>query len=33
VLITVHYVDGSTATVTLTPAELATQAVSYPLGD
>jgi endoglucanase len=33
VLITVHYVDGSTATVTLTPAELATQAVSYPLSD
>ncbi len=31
VLITVHYVDATTATVTLTPAELATGAASYPL--
>ncbi|MEJ2407512.1 MAG: hypothetical protein P8171_25260 [Candidatus Thiodiazotropha sp.] len=33
VLITVHYVDGTSATVTLTPAELATPSASYPLVD
>jgi uncharacterized protein YjdB len=33
VLITVHYVDGTTATVTLSPAELATGSASYPLDD
>ncbi|MGD9221867.1 MAG: glycoside hydrolase family 6 protein [Desulfobacteraceae bacterium] len=33
VLITVHYVDGTTATVTLSPAELATESTSYPLDD
>jgi endoglucanase len=32
-LIKVHYVDGTTATVTLTPAELATPSSSYPLAD
>jgi hypothetical protein len=31
VLITVHYTDGSSATATLTPAELATGSASYPL--
>jgi cellulase/cellobiase CelA1 len=31
VLITVHYVDGTTATVTLTPAELAAESTAYPL--
>ncbi len=31
VLITVHYVDGTTATQTLTPAELAASSASYPL--
>ena len=31
VLITVHYVDGTTATVTLSPGQLATAAASYPL--
>lgn len=31
VLITVHYVDGTSATVTLTPAELGTGSASYPL--
>ncbi|MGD9169545.1 MAG: cellulase family glycosylhydrolase [Candidatus Thiodiazotropha sp.] len=31
VLITVHYVDGTSATVTLTPAELAAGSASYPL--
>ena len=31
VLITVHYADGTTATVTLTPDELATPSASYPL--
>ncbi|MGD9364987.1 MAG: cellulase family glycosylhydrolase [Desulfobacteraceae bacterium] len=33
VLITVHYVDGTTATVTLTAAELATESASYLLDD
>ncbi len=33
VLITVHYVDGSLATVTVTPAELATASAAYPLDD
>ncbi|MGD9249405.1 MAG: glycoside hydrolase family 6 protein, partial [Desulfobacteraceae bacterium] len=33
VLITVHYVDGTTATVTLTPAQLAAGSTSYPLND
>jgi hypothetical protein len=32
-LITVRYVDGSAATVTLTPAELSTPSVAYPLED
>jgi hypothetical protein len=31
VLITVHYGDGTTATVTLSPGQLATAAASYPL--
>jgi uncharacterized repeat protein (TIGR02543 family) len=31
VLITVHYVDGTTGTVTLTPAQLGTGSASYPL--
>jgi hypothetical protein len=30
-LITVHYVDGATATVTLTPADLAAESSAYPL--
>ncbi|MEJ2661406.1 MAG: hypothetical protein P8Z73_11885, partial [Desulfobacteraceae bacterium] len=33
VLITVHYVDGTTATVTVTPVQLAAELTSYPLGD
>jgi hypothetical protein len=33
VLITVHYVDGTTASVTLTPAQLAAGSTSYPLDD
>ncbi len=33
VLITVHYVDGSTMSVTLTPAELGTGSATYPLID
>jgi len=33
VLITVHYVDGTTAAVPLTPAQLATGLASYPLDD
>lgn len=33
VLITVHYVDGSTMSVTLTPAELAAGSAAYPLID
>jgi hypothetical protein len=31
VLITVYYVDGNTATVTLSPQELSTGSASYPL--
>jgi cellulase/cellobiase CelA1/aryl-phospho-beta-D-glucosidase BglC (GH1 family) len=33
VLIMVHYVDGTTATVTVTPAQLAAELTSYPLGN